>query len=67
MSVMRITHVRASSPDGWYEAVQKAFKRATKTIRNIRGFEVKKYGAKVENNEIVEYEVDMEIYFELEG
>ncbi len=67
MSVMRITHVRASSPDGWYEAVQAAFKRATKTIRNIKGFEVTRFGAKVENNEIVEYEVEMEIYFELEG
>jgi len=67
MPVVRITHVRASSPDGWFEAVQKAFKRATKTLRNITGFEVKSYRAKVENNEIVEYEVAMEIYFELEG
>ncbi len=67
MPVVRITHVRASSPDGWFEAVQKAFKRATKTLRNITGFEVKSYRAKVENNEIVEYEVEMEIYFELEG
>lgn len=67
MAVLRVTHVRATSPDGWFEAVQTAFKRATKTLRNIKGFEVKSYRARVENNEIVEYEVEMEIFFELEG
>ena len=67
MPVTRITEIIASSPNGWYEAVQEGFKRATKTLRGIEGFEVTNYSARVKDGKIVEYRVRMNILFVLEN
>jgi flavin-binding protein dodecin len=40
---------------------------ASRTVRNIRSVEVVKSTARVENGEIVEYQVDLKIHFEYEG
>lgn len=66
MAVARVTEVVAASKKGWVEAAMEGFKRASKTIRNITGFEVIKHTAHVENGEIVEFRVTMRIIFLLE-
>jgi len=66
MAVARVTEIRASSPEGFQEAVLEGIKRATKTLRGITGLEVLSKRVKVEAGKIVEYRVDMKIIFVLE-
>ena len=66
MAVARVTEIRASSPEGFQEAVLEGIKRATKTLRGITGLEVLAKRVKVEAGKIVEYRVDMKIIFVLE-
>ena len=66
MAVARVTEIRASSTDGFQEAVLEGLKRATKTLRGITGLEVLDKRVKVENGKIVEYRVDMKLIFVLE-
>ncbi len=66
MAVARVTEIRASSPEGFQEAVLEGLKRATKTLRGITGIEVLGKRVKVEAGKIVEYRVDMKLIFVLE-
>ena len=66
MAVARVTEIRASSPEGFQEAVLEGVKRATKTLRGITGVEVLEKRVKVERGKIVEYRVDMKLIFVLE-
>ena len=66
MAVARVTEVRASSPDGFQEAVVEGLKRAAKTLRGITGLEVLEKRVKVERGKIIEYRVDMKIIFLLD-
>lgn len=66
MAVARVTEIRASSPDGFQEAVLEGLKRATKTLRGITGVEVMDKRVKVAKGKIVEYRVDMKLVFLLE-
>ncbi|HYD47926.1 MAG TPA: dodecin family protein [Terriglobales bacterium] len=66
MAVARVTEIRASSPDGFREAVLEAVSRASKTLRNITGLEVTNKRVKVSNGKLVEYRVDLKIVFILE-
>lgn len=66
MAVARVTEIRASSPDGFQEAVLEGVRRAAKTLRGITGLEVLDKRVKVERGKIVEYRVDMKLVFVLE-
>lgn len=66
MAVARVTEIRASSPDGFQEAVLEGVKRAAKTLRGITGLEVLSKRVKTERGKIVEYRVDMKIIFVLD-
>lgn len=66
MSVARISEVIASSTVSWDDAVNEAMKRASATLRNITGIEVKRMQGKVENGKIVEYRVTASIIFILD-
>ncbi len=66
MAVARVTEIRASSPDGFLEAVNEGLARARKTLRNITGLEITGKRVKVEAGRLVEYRVDMKIVFVLD-
>ena len=66
MAVVKIVELIGSSPNGWEEAAGNAMKEAAKTIRNIKGVDVKRFTAKVENNKIVEYRAVVKIAFVVE-
>jgi flavin-binding protein dodecin len=66
MAVARVTEVVSSSKKSWEDAAIAGFKRASKTLRGITGFEVIKQNAHVENNKIVEFRVTMRVIFVLE-
>jgi flavin-binding protein dodecin len=46
MTVARVTEIIASSPESFEDAVRKGLKRASKTLKNVRGAWVE--GQKVE-------------------
>ena len=67
MAVARVTEIRASSPDGFQEAVLEGLKRAAKTLRGITGLEVIKENAAIEKGKIVEYRATLIVTFVLES
>ena len=64
--VARITQVIAGSPDSFDAAVQLAFERGSKTLRNITGLKVTEFRIMVENGQIQEYRVTADVIFVLE-
>jgi flavin-binding protein dodecin len=51
----------------WEDAAKNALEEAKKTLRNIRSIYVKELEAKVENDQIVEFEINAKISFDLES
>ena len=67
MSVARVTEIIASSKESFVDATRKALKRASKTLKNVRGAWVE--GQKVScdsNGYIKEYRVILKVTFILE-
>ena len=66
MTVVKIIELIGTSPNSWSEAAQNAVTEAAKTINNIKGVHVKRCTAKVTNDKIVEYNVNVKIAFTVE-
>ena len=66
MTVVKIIEQIGTSPNSWTEAAQNAVTEAAKTIKNIKGVHVKRCTAKVTNDKIVEYNVNVKIAFTVE-
>jgi hypothetical protein len=66
MSVAKVVELIGSSPDSWEAAVTNAVEAAAQTLRNIKGVDVQRWTAKVENNRIVEYRAVVKIAFIVE-
>ena len=67
MGVVIIRELVGTSPRSWSDAARQAVTTAARTVRNVREVEVVKSGARVENGEIVEYRVELKLFFEYEG
>ena len=63
MTVIKVIELIGSSTNSWEDAVQNAITEAGKTIKGIKGVHVKRCTAKIENNEIIEYNADVKIAF----
>lgn len=66
MSVARVIEVSATSDVGFEDAVQKGVARATATLRNVESAWVKEQQVRVEDGEIVSYQVNLMVTFVLE-
>jgi flavin-binding protein dodecin len=66
MSVAKVTEITATSPKGFDDAVKAGLKRASKTLKNIRGIWIKGFKVDIENNQIKDYRVDLKVTFVLE-
>jgi dodecin len=55
-----------SSPNGFEEAVQNALARASKTIRNMRWFEVTETRGYIDDGKIAHWQVTLKVGFTLE-
>ena len=66
MSVARVTEIIASSPQSFEDAVDVGIKRATKTLKNVRGAWVKSQKVEIMDDKVTEYRVVMEVTFILE-
>ena len=65
-SVVKIIELIGTSTKSWDDAAANAIKAAAKTVRNIRGIELKRCSAKVENNRIIEYRAIVKLAFDVE-
>ena len=66
-SVARVTEISARSETSFEDAIRVGVERATETLRNVRGAWVKEQEVKIDNGQIVAFEVIMKVTFELEG
>ena len=67
MTVARVTEISATSPQSFEDAIRQGLERATQTLRGVTAAWIKDQRVKLENNRIVEYQVNMEVTFVLEG
>ena len=67
MGVIIIREMVGTSPRSWSDAARQAVATASRTVRNIRTIEVVKSMARIEDGEIVEYQVELKIGFEYDG
>jgi dodecin len=65
--VYKIVELVGSSPASIEDAIQTAIRRADKTLRNLRWFEVVQTRGHVENGEIRHFQVVIKAGFTLEG
>lgn len=66
MAVASVSTIRAASPVGWQDAVERGFERARRTLRHITGLEVVEEQARVEDGRITEFRVTLRVIFVLE-
>ncbi len=64
--VYKKTEIIGSSTVGIEDAIQKAVARASKTVRNMRWFEVVETRGQIENQKIAHWQVTLKIGFTLE-
>jgi flavin-binding protein dodecin len=67
VGVIIIREMVGTSPRSWSDAARQAVATASRTVRNIRSIEVVKSTARIEDGEIVEYQVEVKLHFEYEG
>lgn len=66
MSIARITEISSTSGKSFEDAIQSGVARATKTLRNVRSAWVKEQQIRIDNGQIVEYQVNLMITFILD-
>jgi hypothetical protein len=64
--IARVTEIIVGSTKSFDDAIQKGFKRASKTLRGVTGMRVLEFRVSTENDKIAEYRVRMEVIFLLE-
>lgn len=64
--VARVTEISARSSHSFDDAVKVGVARATQTLRGVSSAWVKEQQVKVENGEVVEYQVNLLVTFVLE-
>ena len=66
MSVARVTEIKSSSPKSFQDAIDTGIKRASKTLKNIRGAWIASQEVVVKAGKVKEYRVLMKVTFILE-
>jgi flavin-binding protein dodecin len=64
--VYKLIELTGSSPKGIEDAVNNAVNRASKTVRNMRWFEVTETRGHIENGKVSHWQVTLKIGFTLE-
>jgi flavin-binding protein dodecin len=67
MAIHKVIEVLSQSEKSWEDAAQRAVKDAGKSVRRIKSIYVKNLEGIVKDDKIVEYRVNANITFELEG
>ncbi len=65
MSVAKVSEIIASSPKSFEDAINEGIKRASKTLKNVKGAWIKDQKIVVEKGKVVEYRVTLRVTFVL--
>ncbi len=65
--VYKTIELVGSSTSGIEDAIQQALTRATKTVRNMRWFEVKETRGHIDGGRVTEWQVGIRVGFTLEA
>ncbi|MBK6389647.1 MAG: dodecin domain-containing protein [Saprospiraceae bacterium] len=65
MAVLKVIEVLSSSNKSFEDAIEKAIKKADKSLKNIRSANVHNMSVSVDGGKIKEYRVNIKITFEL--
>jgi len=63
MAVVKVIEILAESKNGWEAATQEAVTEAAKTVKNIKSVYICNMQAIVEDNEVINYRVNVKISF----
>ncbi len=66
MSVASVIETSATSDTSFEDAIQQGIARATKTLRHVEGAWVKDQQVKIQDGQIVGYQVNLKITFVME-
>jgi flavin-binding protein dodecin len=66
MSVAKVAEITASSPKSHKDAIEKGIKRASKTLKNIKGAWINEQSVTVKDGAVEEYRVNMKVTFVIE-
>jgi flavin-binding protein dodecin len=66
MAVAKVIELSASSSESFEDAIAQGLRKASETVRDIRGAYVNEQMVRVEDGEIVEYRADLKVTFVLE-
>lgn len=64
--VARVTEISARSPIGFEEAIKTGVERATHTLRGVTSAWLKEQQVRVEDGQVVEYQVNLLVTFVLD-
>ena len=65
MGVVKVIEVLSNSEKSWADATEKAVKKASKSVKNIRSANVQNQSVVIKDGKIVEYRVNLKMTFEL--
>ncbi|MEM6802094.1 MAG: dodecin family protein [Bacteroidota bacterium] len=65
MAVMKVVELMSNSSTSWEDATQKAIKKASKSIKNIRSAFVQSQSVVVKNGKVSEFRVNLKVTFEV--
>jgi flavin-binding protein dodecin len=65
--IYKSLELTGSSPKGIEDAVERAVKRASKTVHNIKWFEVTDIRGQVEKDKVAQWQVTMKLGFTLDA
>jgi flavin-binding protein dodecin len=66
MAIASVTEITSSSSKSFEDALKEGIKRASKTLKNVKGAWVQEQKVIIDDGKIVEYRVNMKISFVLE-
>ncbi len=66
MSVGRVTEITSTSQQSFEDAIRQGIARATSTLRNVTSAWIKEQQVRIDNGNIVEFQVNMMITFVLD-
>lgn len=66
MTIAKVSEITSSSTKSFEDAIEKGIKRASKTIRGIKGAWIQEQKVVVDEGKIVEYRVNMKVSFVLD-
>jgi dodecin len=65
--IYRVTEVVGSSSESVQQAIRNGIERVSRTVRNVEWFETTEIRGRVENGEIVAFQVGLKVGFRLDG